>query len=89
MTPTHFAESNKKFAAPPDMTDSQCADVSAYAGTIRGGSLDGDPVVVVAWQPSAQDIELIAQGNPIFLSCVGGLPPHFLSMSFKQATNPA
>jgi hypothetical protein len=89
MTPTTFPEKNIVFKRPPDMEESQCLDIPAWTGTAQSGSLDGDQVVVVAWSPSPEEIELIRKGKPIYLSCVGGLPPHFLSMSFQEATNPA
>lgn len=39
------------FKAPDDLEESQCATIPAYRGVISGGSVDGIPVVVVAWLP--------------------------------------
>jgi len=60
-----------------------------YQGNINGGSMDGSFVVVTAWQPNAEEIKLINEGKPIFLTFVGGLPPHYPSMDFISATHPA
>lgn len=50
--------------------------------------MDGAGVNVVAWKPTPEELELIKVGKPIFLTFVGGIPPHFPSMSFGEATNP-
>lgn len=89
MTPVAFPEANAKFGAPPDLEESQCMTIKAYAGRIHGGSLDGENVVVTAWMPSPEEREMIAQGRPIFLSFIGGLPPHYPSLDFNTATHPA
>ena len=89
MTPINFPEVNCKFTAPPDLEESQCMTIAAYRGWIQGGSVDGSPVVVVAWQPSDTEREMIAEGKPVFISMIGGLAPHFLAMSFEEAIRPA
>ena len=91
MTPIHFPEANCKFVAPPDLTESQVMTISAYRGKTFGGSVDGSPIVIVAWQPSPEERELLYEGAPVFLTMMmdGGLPPHFLTTNFQQACNPA
>jgi hypothetical protein len=89
MTPTNFPQANATAGAPPDMDKNQVMAIRAYYGPVVGGSCDGAPLVVTAWKPSKEEIDLIQQGKPIFISHLGGLPPHFLSMSFEQATHPA
>lgn len=89
MTAVTFPEANTKFCAPDDLSEAQCQTIPAFSGKVSGGSIDGAAIVVVAWQPSPAEIEQIGQGKPIFLSCVGGLPPHFLCTSFQEASNPA
>lgn len=89
MIPIAFPEANMNFKAPDDLEESQCATIPAYRGKIAGGSVDGIDVVVVAWLPSSEDLRRLAQGEPIFLSVVGGLPPHFLTTDFYTATHPA
>jgi len=88
MTPTNFPESNSKFGPPPDLAESQCSTIPAYIGEIKQGSVDGVTIVVVAWQPSDLDLETLNKGCPIFLTVIGGLPPHFLTTNFKTATTP-
>ncbi len=63
--------------------------IPGYVGEIKSGSVDGCIVVVVAWQPSLADIQKMIDGHPIYLSCIGGLTPHFLTMDFHSATHPA
>jgi hypothetical protein len=89
MNPTDFPEANAKFRAPPDLTEQQVMTVSGYCGPAAGGSLDGAQLCVTCWKPTEEEVELIKRGQPIFLSFLGGLPPHFPCMSFKEAVRPA
>ena len=89
MRPVWFQEVNCKFTAPPDMDEVQVRTVDAYRGTIERGSVEGSPVVVVAWKPTPAEAQEIADGKPIFLSILGNLPPHFLTTDFHSATHPA
>jgi hypothetical protein len=89
MSPIDFPETNVLFGPPADLDPSQCLAVPGYAGKIKGGSLDGASVVVTCWQPSAEDLAKLNAGQPIFLSFIGGLPPHMACMDFQTATHPA
>jgi hypothetical protein len=90
MIPAPFIESNIIFHAPDGLEESQVMSIPAYRGEIVGGSCDGLPQVVVAWTPTPDELEVLKNGHPIFLSFVcDGLPPHFPSMSFHEATHPA
>jgi hypothetical protein len=89
MSPTNFSQANCLFGPPKDLEESQCKKIPAFVHQIKKGSIDGATQCVVAWIPDRQDIERILQGQPIFLSVMGGLPPHYLSTSFEEATNPA
>ena len=84
MFPTTFEQSNITFGPPPDMTESQVMSIPAYRGKTVGGSCDGAPLVIVAWQPDEREIEDIKNGKPIFLCCLGGLPPHCLGTHFDS-----
>jgi hypothetical protein len=88
MTPISFPEANCNYGPPPDLADSQCDTVKGYVGTIKGGSLDGSTIVVTAWQPTEEERFAILSGKPIFLACIGGLPPHYLATDFQTALNP-
>lgn len=88
MTPIRFKEANRLFGPPPDLSDSQCNTIYAFQGKVEGGSVDGAALVVTAWRPSAEELEAINKGAPIFLSVIGGLPPHFICTDFQQAINP-
>ncbi len=89
MTPVKFPECNCQFRPPPDLDESQCMTIDAFNGQVQGGSLDGVRVIVVAWKPTEAEIEQIKSGDPIYISFVGGLPPHFPAMTFNQATHPS
>lgn len=90
MTPVKFPEAMCVYGAPSDLDESQVMSMPAYRGVVGpGSSVDGAKQIVVAWSPLPEEIELIAQGKPIFISFLSdGLPPHFPSMSFHEATHP-
>lgn len=89
MTPVKFPEANSRFGPPPNLTEEQCGTIHAYQGRVARGSVEGSLLVVVAWKPSEAELAALNAGAPIFLSCIGGLPPHFLCTSFAEAVNPA
>lgn len=89
MIPTDFPEANKKFVAPADFDENQVRTIRGYVGTMQGGSCDGQPIVVVAWCPTEEQLVELATGAPIFLTCFGGLPPHMLTTNFHDATHAA
>lgn len=70
------------FNPPPDMDESQCMPIPAFQGQVLDGNLDGATVVIVAWQPTPQELADLIAGNPVFLMCFGGLPPHSLITRF-------
>ncbi len=85
MTPIKFPEANTRFGPPSDLEESQCATIHAYLGKLAEGSLDGSPIVITAWKPSPEELQAMNEGAPVFLSFVGGLPPHFACTSFEIA----
>lgn len=87
MKAVDFPQSNTVFGPPPDLTKEQCNSIPAFLGICVGGSCDGSKMVVVAHQPTAEDIARILAGEPIFLTCMGGLPPHLMTTSFAEAVN--
>lgn len=89
MIPVEFPECNKVFRPPSDMEESQVMSIPAYVGEVKQGSIDGVSLTVVAWIPTARERSIIALGNPIYLTFIGGLPPHYPSTSFEEATHPA
>lgn len=90
MTPVEFPEANCTFHAPPDLTDTQCGGLRALNTRVAGGSCDGAPLIVTAWQPTPEELAALNAGQPIFLSVLAaGLPPHFLTTDIHQATHPA
>jgi hypothetical protein len=66
MIPAEFPEYNIVFNPPPDLEESQCGTVQGYVGYTKGGSCDGAPVVVVAWRPTAEEIEDLKKGAFIY-----------------------
>jgi len=89
MIATTFPEANRTFGPPPGYAESQIVPIKAFVGRVGVGSVDGDPLVVTAWQPTAAELEALNAGAPVFCSFIGGLPPHFLTTNFREATNPA
>ena len=89
MTPIKFKEANTRFGPPADLAESQCMTIPAFVGKVHGGSVDGSSIVVVAWQPTAEELGQLAAGKPIYISMIGGLAPHFLTTDFEQAIKPA
>lgn len=88
MTPVEFPEANSRFGPPAGLAESQVATIFAYQGVVRGGSLDGERLVVTAWKPTLDELRELALGNPVFLTFIGGLPPHMATTDFAVATNP-
>lgn len=82
-----FPETNAIFSPPKDL--SQCLPVRAFLGNAAGGSLDGMEIIVVAWKPTQLERQAIYDGAPVYLSVLGGLPAHFLTTNFEEATHPA
>lgn len=89
MTPIDFPGTNTIFGPPKDMTEEQVHSIPAYAARVRGGSCDGALMVIVAHLPTPEELEQIKAGNPIFITMIGGLCPHFLSTNLGVAANPA
>jgi len=86
MNPANFPEANCAFGAPSDLDESQVLTIPAYKGVIRGGNLDGSEFVVVAWVPTPAELAQLIAGGAVYLSMLGGLAPHFLTTSVKEAT---
>jgi hypothetical protein len=89
MTPFAFPESNCTFGPPPDMTATQVIPIPAYRGKFEGGSCDGSECVVVAYKISPEEFKILVQTGTIYFSMMGGLAPHYPSLSFHDATHPA
>ncbi len=89
MIPVYFPEANKVFGPPKDLTEEQCSKVHAFVGEVQGGGCDGMGMIVVAYEPSPYDLEVLNNGGKVYLSCLGSLPPHFLTTSFERAIAPA
>lgn len=87
MTPVDFEGTNARFAPPNDLEESQCATIRAFVTTVSRGSCEGARLVVTAWKPTPDELAQLNAGNPVFLSCLGGPPPHVLTTSFEAATN--
>lgn len=85
MIPVIFPQANARFGPPSDLDESQCMTIHAYLGKVVGCSIDGADQVITAWKPTADELALLNAGQPVFLSCIGGLPPHFITCDFESA----
>jgi len=88
MKPIKFPEANCQYGPPPDLSESQCMTIFAYAGRVQGGSVDGAQQVITAWQPDEAELRDLIAGKPIYMSFLGGLPPHFATTDFEKAKHP-
>jgi hypothetical protein len=89
MSPVQFPECNCVFGPPPDLDESQCRKIPAFQGEIEGGSCDGLRQVVVAYRLSESEIKVLSAGGLLYFSMIGGLAPHYPSLSFHDARHPA
>ena len=89
MKPTTFPQANCVFGPPTDFTADQGVPIYAFQTQFAGGSFDGAPVVVTAWMPAADELAQLNSGAPVFLTFIGGLPPHMATTSFERAVLPA
>lgn len=89
MQPINFPEANASMSAPPGFSAEQVATVRAFLGHIRAGTCKGNKLCITAWKPNAQELALLNKGQPIFVSFIGGMPPHFLTVTWGQAISPA
>jgi hypothetical protein len=85
MNPFNFPQAKTPFIAPSDMDASQVFTIKAFRGKVNAGNLDGADFVVTAWKPTEEELKQLNEGNAVFLTCLGGLPPHFLTTSFEEA----
>lgn len=85
MTPCYFVGANSRFTHPDGMDESQVREIFAHKGTVSGGNLDGADFVVVAWRPSLNDMQHMMNGGLVYLTTIGGLPPHFISTDVQEA----
>jgi hypothetical protein len=89
MTSARFEQANIIFGPPMDLDESQCGSIPAYAGQIQGGSCDGLASVVVAYHVTKEEAERLMNGELLYFTMIGGLAPHYPSLSFHEATHPA
>lgn len=87
MDPVKFPQCNARYGPPEGLVESQVRTIHAYEGTVERGSCEGCKMVVVAHKPTPEDIARIVAGEPIFITQIGGLAPHFLTTSFEEANN--
>ncbi len=88
MTPVTFPEANAHFGPPPGVADTQVVPIHAYSGVIDRGSMEGAQIIVTAWAPDADELARLNAGARIFLTFIGGLPPHMITTDFRQAIAP-
>lgn len=86
----NYPQANIQFGPPPELEESQCQRILAFAGTVQQGSVEGSPIIVTAFKPSDAEIKTLMAGGCIYVSFLtGSLPPHMLTTSFEEAINPA
>lgn len=75
MRPTQHPTSNDVLRAPPGVSHEDCAPL--FITRVRYALPDGEamPGVVSYWQPSAEQLALLNEGKPVWLSCWGMTHP--------------
>lgn len=86
MNPIEFPEANARHGAPEGMDESHVRVIPSFRAVIQGGAFDGSEMVVVAWKPTPAELAELNAGGAAYLSMIGGLPPHFVTTSFAEAT---
>ena len=89
MKAVRFPQATTFFGPPPGLSESQVKMIPAFIGTVQRGSMEGSAMVITAWKPSPDDLARLNQGDPIFLTFLGSLPPHMVSTDFDIASQPA
>ena len=96
MNPAKFPESNCVFGPPSDLEESQCRSIDAFKGEVQGGSCDGCVAVVVAYKFTKEELQYLmwkweehSEQPMLYFTMIGGLAPHYPSLSFHDATHPA
>lgn len=87
--PESFPETNTIYGPPNGLEESQCRPILAFRGEIKGGSCDGLPAVVVAYRFTREEAEHLLNGGLLYFTMIGGLAPHYPSLSFRDAIHPA
>lgn len=86
MIPVKFDQANCAFGPPPDLAESQCRTIHGFIGEVANGSVDGAKFIVTAWKPTPEELAELNAGGAVFLSFLGGLPPHLATTNFQAAT---
>ena len=83
MNPSSFPEANGTLGPPlgvpeaaPDQSGYGVASLIVWRGTFT----DGDPGVISCWKPTADDLERLNRGEPLWMCCVArSIPPTILT----------
>lgn len=84
MQPTKFDEMNIVFGPPDGYSEQHVRSVPAFSGQITIGPFEGTQIAITAWKPSPEELAELNRGAPVFISFIGGLPPHYVGTSFNQ-----
>lgn len=80
-----FPQSNTLFAA---TAEPAARPLKAYCGAIAGGPLKGTKVAVTAWRPTTEELLRLNAGGSLYVSTLGGLAAHYVTVDFHEATHP-
>jgi hypothetical protein len=77
---------NTDIGPPKGLEESQVHRVKAYQGTVPGPhAIEGLPFTAVAWKPSKEELQDLLNGGNVYLTVIGGLPPHFLTTNIEHS----
>jgi hypothetical protein len=91
MMPLEFQGTNVTLLVPNDLIamKTKARSVRGRILQVAKGPLDGLAVAVVAYKPSPLDISRLLAGEPIYISFLAGVPPHYVSATLDEAIKPA
>lgn len=76
MNPVDFAQSNRVYTHPKDMTEKDCQDLHVC----QTEDSNGLPLLISVWQPTPQEVGEILLGKPVYLGVIGSQhPPVFVT----------
>lgn len=79
--PSNFDWSNAAYGPPEGMTEEQVQTIFAYHGVDRAYDCKR---VVSCWKLTKEELEEVNRTGRIWLNCLGGLPPHFITGHEEQ-----
>lgn len=89
MIASDFPEANGTIKPPTGYAESQVMPLRIFMGEVERGAVEGAKICVSCWRPTVEELAALVSGAPLFISFLGGMPPHYPATNFHEATHPA